>query len=129
MTPPILNKNDKAPLYMNTVGSWQFRPDARTRIDNLFVAGDYCKTEVDLTTMESAASSGLATAREILRSLGVADADQRVKIARLRRPDRRLVVLLKYAFAPFVPLLATGPKLWNLLGRLVGDPEADREFS
>ena len=128
MSPPILNKNDKAPLYMNTVGSWQFRPGARTRIRNLFMAGDYCRTEVDLTTMESAAASGLTTAREILRSLGVADADERIKIRRLRRPDRRLVVMLKYTFAPFVPVLAAAPKLWKLLGSVVSDPEAKREF-
>jgi len=51
---------------LNTVGAWQHRPVAKTGIRNLFMAGDYCRTDADLTTMESAVLSGLNAAQAIL---------------------------------------------------------------
>jgi uncharacterized protein with NAD-binding domain and iron-sulfur cluster len=80
--PKIVDKIDRgrirlipnlgSPLFLNTVGSWSYRPNCRTRLDNLWVAGDYCKTDVDLTTMEGAVYSGLRTAAGILDAEGIA---------------------------------------------------------
>jgi len=42
------------PLLVNTAGSWADRPDAATRIPNLFLASDYVRTHTDLATMEAA---------------------------------------------------------------------------
>jgi uncharacterized protein with NAD-binding domain and iron-sulfur cluster len=42
------------PLLINTAGSWEDRPDAVTRIPNLFLASDYVRTHTDLATMEGA---------------------------------------------------------------------------
>jgi uncharacterized protein with NAD-binding domain and iron-sulfur cluster len=42
------------PLLVNTVGSWQYRPEATTKIPNLFLAADYVRTYTDLATMEGA---------------------------------------------------------------------------
>ena len=42
------------PLLVNTNGSWADRPDATTRIPNLFLAADYVRTYTDLATMEGA---------------------------------------------------------------------------
>lgn len=42
------------PLLINTRGSWANRPDAVTRIPNLFLAADYVRTYTDLATMEGA---------------------------------------------------------------------------
>ena len=42
------------PLLVNTKGSWADRPDATTRIPNLFLAADYVRTYTDLATMEGA---------------------------------------------------------------------------
>ena len=42
------------PLLVNTAGSWADRPDAVTRIPNLFLASDYVRTFTDLATMEAA---------------------------------------------------------------------------
>ena len=42
------------PLLINTRGSWADRPDATTRIPNLFLAADYVRTNTDLATMEGA---------------------------------------------------------------------------
>jgi len=58
--------NLDARLFLNTVASWKFRPGARTRISNLYVTGDYCRSEADLATMESTVTSALRTASAIL---------------------------------------------------------------
>ncbi len=42
------------PLLINTAGSWADRPEAVTRIENLFLAADYVRTNTDIATMESA---------------------------------------------------------------------------
>ena len=42
------------PLLVNTANSWEDRPDAVTRIPNLFLASDYVRTHTDLATMEGA---------------------------------------------------------------------------
>jgi uncharacterized protein with NAD-binding domain and iron-sulfur cluster len=63
------NRNDE-PLLVNTVGSWEKRPDAGTAIHNLMLAGDYVRTDIDLATMEGANESGREAANEILRRSG-----------------------------------------------------------
>jgi uncharacterized protein with NAD-binding domain and iron-sulfur cluster len=50
------NRN-ATPLLVNTVGSWEMRPAAARKIPNLFLAGDYVQTDVDLATMEGANES------------------------------------------------------------------------
>ncbi len=42
------------PLLVNTAGSWANRPEAVTKIENLFLASDYVRTYTDLATMEGA---------------------------------------------------------------------------
>jgi uncharacterized protein with NAD-binding domain and iron-sulfur cluster len=59
------NTNDE-PLLVNTVGSWEKRPRAQTEIPNLFLAGDYVQTDVDLATMEGANESGRAAVNALL---------------------------------------------------------------
>jgi uncharacterized protein with NAD-binding domain and iron-sulfur cluster len=63
------NTNDE-PLLVNTVGTWEKRPKARTRIPNLFLAGDYVQTDVDLATMEGANESGRAAVNALLDAAG-----------------------------------------------------------
>jgi uncharacterized protein with NAD-binding domain and iron-sulfur cluster len=63
------NRNDE-PLLVNTVGTWEKRPRARTRIPNLFLAGDYVQTNVDLATMEGANESGRAAVNALLDAAG-----------------------------------------------------------
>lgn len=61
------NTND-TPLFINTVGSWADRPDARTAIPNLFLAGDYVRTDIDLATMESANESARSAVAALLEA-------------------------------------------------------------
>jgi uncharacterized protein with NAD-binding domain and iron-sulfur cluster len=42
------------PLLINTAASWENRPDASTRVPNLFLAADFVRTHTDLATMEGA---------------------------------------------------------------------------
>jgi uncharacterized protein with NAD-binding domain and iron-sulfur cluster len=60
------------PLLINTAGSWKWRPDAVTRVENLFLAGDYVRTHTDLATMEGANEAGRRAANGILDAAGSA---------------------------------------------------------
>jgi uncharacterized protein with NAD-binding domain and iron-sulfur cluster len=63
------NRND-TPLLVNTVGTWEKRPQAHTPIPNLFLAGDYVQTDVDLATMEGGNESGRAAVAALLHAAG-----------------------------------------------------------
>lgn len=52
--PPERRDEDSEPLLVNTVNSWGLRPEAVTRIPNLYLASDYVRTNTDLATMEGA---------------------------------------------------------------------------
>ncbi len=61
---------NQTPLLVNTVGSWEKRPQARTRIPNLFLSGDYVQTDIDLATMEGANESARAAVTGLLDEAG-----------------------------------------------------------
>jgi hypothetical protein len=60
-------------LFVNQVGSWEFRPKATCGIPNLFLAGDFCQTFVDVVTVEGAVVSGLIAAEALRRRRGIGD--------------------------------------------------------
>jgi uncharacterized protein with NAD-binding domain and iron-sulfur cluster len=65
------NPNDCAnlePLLVNTAGSWANRPDAETRIPNLFLAADFVRTYTDLATMEAANEAARRAVNGILNA-------------------------------------------------------------
>jgi hypothetical protein len=80
-----LQLNRDAELFMNSVGSWQFRPETRTddpayrtqwvhsTVSNLYLAGDYCRSKIDLVSLEGAVTTGIAAARAIATNAGRAD--------------------------------------------------------
>ncbi len=63
------NRN-ATPLLVNTVSTWEKRPTARTAVPNLFLAGDYVQTDVDLATMEGANEAGRAAVNALLDAAG-----------------------------------------------------------
>jgi uncharacterized protein with NAD-binding domain and iron-sulfur cluster len=58
------------PLLVNTAGSWDDRPDAQTRIANLFLASDFVRTYTDLATMEGANEAARRAVNAILAASG-----------------------------------------------------------
>jgi hypothetical protein len=67
---PGNSASNSEPLLINTTGSLDWRPDATTRVRNLFLAADYVRTNVDLATMEGANEAGRAAANAILEAAG-----------------------------------------------------------
>ncbi|MBZ4319237.1 FAD-dependent oxidoreductase [Streptomyces sp. SCA2-4] len=59
-------------LLIHPVGTWGNRPEARTAIPNLFLAGDYVATDIDLATMEGANASARAAVNALLDADGSA---------------------------------------------------------
>lgn len=71
------------PLLINTAGSWDARPEPHGSIENLFLASDYVRTDVDLATMEGANESARAAVNALLDVAGSPAA--RCTTFRLRR--------------------------------------------
>jgi hypothetical protein len=66
-----LHPNTGLPLFINTIGAWHNRPAPSTSIPNLYLAGDYVKSSVDLACMEGAVSSALSASAAILEDLNI----------------------------------------------------------
>lgn len=74
-----LQSHRDEPLFVNTEGSWEYRPEARLdepdrdrsfprlpdKIPNLFLAGDYCRSEADIVSLEAAIMTGISAAHLI----------------------------------------------------------------
>jgi uncharacterized protein with NAD-binding domain and iron-sulfur cluster len=66
-----LQTNIDEPLFTNQVDSRHNRPGTTCSIPNLFIAGDYCRTVIDITTIEAAVVSGLMAAEAVRRQAGI----------------------------------------------------------
>jgi uncharacterized protein with NAD-binding domain and iron-sulfur cluster len=86
----VTSKTNLEPLLVNLVNTWQLRPEAYTRIPNLFLASDYVRTNTDLATMEGANEAARRAVNAILDLTG--DLSPRCKIWELHEPE---------IFAPF----------------------------
>jgi uncharacterized protein with NAD-binding domain and iron-sulfur cluster len=62
-------RNDE-PLFIQDPGSWSRRPEAVTAIENLFLAGEWIKTDQNVTTMEGANEGGRYAANGVLQASG-----------------------------------------------------------
>lgn len=61
---------DTEPLLVNLANRWDLRPEAYTRVPNLFLAADYVKTYSDLACMEAANEAARRAVNSLLRSTG-----------------------------------------------------------
>jgi uncharacterized protein with NAD-binding domain and iron-sulfur cluster len=66
---------NEEPLLVNLIDTWKLRPEAVTRIPNLFLASDYVRTHTDLATMEAANEAARRAVNGILEACG-SDADR-----------------------------------------------------
>jgi hypothetical protein len=82
-TDPTLWKNAE-PLLVNKINTWQLRPEAHTRIPNLFLAADYVKTDVGLATMEGANEAARRATNSIVEASGLKVPYS--KVYQLKRP-------------------------------------------
>jgi len=96
------------PLFMNEAGIWPNRPAATTEIPNLFLAGDYCRSHVDLVSMESAVTTGLHAAEAVRARLGIGSP---VAVHEPTEWPRWLLVLGRMGLLP----AAGAAKLWSRL--------------
>ncbi len=69
-----LNPNTDVPLFINTIGAWPNRPRPKSKINNLYLAGDFVKNAIDLACMEGAVSAALEAAGQILSDHGETEA-------------------------------------------------------
>lgn len=67
---PDDREKDEEPLLVNTINSWELRPEAFTGISNLFIASDYVRTYTDLATMEGANEAARRAVNSILSTSG-----------------------------------------------------------
>ena len=101
------------PLFANTAGAWPYRPKSQTELENLFVAGDYCQSAVDLTCMEGAVSTGLQAAEALRQRLGL---EREISVLVPDVHPRAYLVLLKLLLLP----VAIGALLWTKVRSLLG---------
>lgn len=107
-----LQTHVREPLFLNYVGAWASRPEPATQIPNLFLAGDYCRSWVDLVTQEAALASGQLAAEAIRKQLSLA---QPVEIREPALPPRwvwRLVTILLFPVAVIARLCALVGSIW-----------------
>lgn len=57
-------------IFIQNAGSWSQRPEAVTGIDNLMLAGDWIKTDMNVSCMEGANEGGRRAANAVLHASG-----------------------------------------------------------
>ena len=95
-----LNPNTNVPLFINTIGAWPNRPRPKTKIKNLYLAGDYVKNAIDLACMEGAVSAALEASAQILSDHGETESLPVVQVP----PEwpRALLVFVRILMIPVV---------------------------
>jgi hypothetical protein len=100
--------NDANKLFINEVGSWQWRPEAAyDALPNLFFAGDFCRTDVDMATIEAAVLSGLKAAQALWRRRPLGDP---IIIAESSAHGDATFLAMKLALLPY----AYWAKWWSI---------------
>jgi hypothetical protein len=95
-----LNPNTEVPLFINTIGAWPNRPRPKTKIGNLYLAGDFVKNAIDLACMEGAVSAALEASAQILRDHGTDESLPIVQVP-LEWP-RALLIFARIIMVPVV---------------------------
>ena len=107
----VFQAHREEPLFVNTDGAWHFRPKTSTQLSNLYLAGDYCRSYVDLTCMEAAISSGLIAAEAVRLAAG------KSRPVENKKPDEPAQWLLTLAKAILLPMAALAVLIIRLRGR------------
>jgi len=113
-----IDRNAGRELFINDVGSWKWRPDAQTKIKNLFLAGDFCKSVIDVVCLEGAVVSGLQAADHVRRRCGVGAP---IEIVTPKRYPYSTFWPLKLFLAPY----AASAKAWAFCNELLEKQQRD----
>jgi zeta-carotene desaturase len=108
-----IDRNAGRELFINDVGSWKWRPDVKTKIKNLFLAGDFCKNMIDVVCLEGAVVSGLEAAEHVRRQHGLGSP---IKIISPKRYPYPVFWPSKLFLAPY----AASAKVWSFCNQLMG---------
>jgi uncharacterized protein with NAD-binding domain and iron-sulfur cluster len=76
--------DNDTPLFIQDPGEWNNRPDSVTAIPNFFLAGDWVRTHINVTTMDGANQGGRQAANGVLAAAG--SSDQPAKLWPLYEP-------------------------------------------
>ncbi|HRE47355.1 MAG TPA: FAD-dependent oxidoreductase [Aggregatilineales bacterium] len=93
----VLQTNADSPLFKNDVGSELYRPHTRTKIPNLYMAGDWCISHVNLASMENAVTTGLMAAEAIRFDLKI---DKPVTILMPKLYPQWALAVLRFVLTP-----------------------------
>lgn len=127
-----LQRNDKEPLFINQVGSEQWRPKTRTADERVFLAGDFCDNPINIATVEGAVLSGLLAARAVqsqlrdhLRRAGQPWGSHQgcLEPIPVKRPESYSAAnarALKLAMTPY----AVAAKAWSRMNQLSRSPSS-----
>ncbi|GAA4532207.1 FAD-dependent oxidoreductase [Amycolatopsis samaneae] len=70
--------DNETPLFIQKPGTWKARPAAKTAVPNLFFAGDWLRTSINITTMEGANEAARQAVNGVLDAAGSAEPRCRV---------------------------------------------------
>lgn len=101
-----IDRNVGRELFINEIGSWKSRPQTRTKIKNLFLAGDFCRNSIDVVCLEGAVVSGLEAAECVRVHCGHGSP---IKIERPKRHPYPMYWPWKCMLAPY----AVGAWAWS----------------
>ena len=90
------------PLFVNSVGTWEYRPEVRLTnsryeplvgqidktISNLYLAGDYCRSQIDVASLEGAMHTGIWAAHALSLARRAAGDRHVAQVAEPIRPVR-----------------------------------------
>ncbi|MEU2468560.1 FAD-dependent oxidoreductase [Streptomyces sp. NPDC053705] len=108
--------NDE-PLLINTTGSWEARPRAVTAAANLFMAGDYVRSPVNLATMEGANQAARLAVNALLEAAGGTGVPAAVHALHQPGELRRLKEVDAELFEQGRAHIMDGPPPWKVSAR------------
>ncbi|MGM0584857.1 MAG: FAD-dependent oxidoreductase [Pseudomonadota bacterium] len=106
--------NAREALFANLAGSWEWRPETRTKMANLFLAGCWVRNFADVATIEGAVISGLNAAEAVRARWAPNTPPVRVEEPETFPPE--VYQALRAAWAPY----AAAAKAWSEANRMAG---------
>lgn len=104
----VFQPNADAPFFGMYTDSWDNRPENRTALANLWLAGDYVRSHLDLALMEAALTTGMNAAEAIRSARGLAATPVDIRRPREFKPGQAAVVRALLTPVALLAKLAAG---------------------